>query len=260
MKRPTPYQARVLIHLRDQDEIIFTCQFPNVPLSIGFVKGYEMKRALQQKTFLVLIKNGWIHTSDRIGFEDNRPIKTPLKFPYSYYEISPAGIKAVKGYTPPENKVKVSDKIITGKMLDALKNKYCLDEWAFIEEISVSTGFSPQRLDGFAINCWPMNKYRSIAFEIKASRGDFLTEIKSPAKRLQGMAISNQFFFVAPWGMIKKEEIPEGCGLLEYRDPRDLITTKRSTITTADSPSWWLLASITRRYARAHKELTTGLS
>ncbi len=249
MKRPSPYQASILIRLRDQDGIISTYHPAIGPMVSKFVRGEAPSSGeLRARSIQALINNSWIYISDRIETNDRHHSRNPR----SYFEISPAGLAAIDGYTPPEVKAKVSDKIISGKMLNALKNKYALDEWAFIEEVSVSTGYTPQRIDGYAINCWPMNKYRTIAFEIKASRGDFLSEIKKPAKRLQGMAISNQFYFVAPWGMIKKDEIPEDCGLLEYRDPSDLITTKRAPITDADPPSWWLLASIARRYAREH--------
>ncbi len=47
------------------------------------------------------------------------------------------------------------------------------------------------------------------------SRADFLCEVRRPLKRRIGMRYSNEFFFVAPDGLLSVEEIPVDCGLVE---------------------------------------------
>lgn len=55
-----------------------------------------------------------------------------------------------------------------------------------------------------------------IALEIKVTRADFKRDTEE--KRAAWRAVTDKFAYVAPAGMIKVEELPEGCGLIEY-DP-----------------------------------------
>ena len=91
-------------------------------------------------------------------------------------------------------------------------------EWLFLRELRVGTGMrngSLQRLDGFALNCLPHLAMKRICYEVKISRADFLSEVKQPLKRRIGMRYSNEFYFVAPGGLLKAAEIPVECGLME---------------------------------------------
>jgi len=49
---------------------------------------------------------------------------------------------------------------------------------------------------------------KRVCYEVKTSRGDFLSELKQPLKRRLGMRYSNEFYFVTPAGLVKAEEIP----------------------------------------------------
>ncbi len=91
-------------------------------------------------------------------------------------------------------------------------------EWVFLRELRVGTGrsrHSLQRLDAFALNCFPHLGMKRVCYEVKASRADFLCEMKQPLKRRMGMHFSNEFFFVTPAGMLALEEVPTECGLIE---------------------------------------------
>lgn len=57
-------------------------------------------------------------------------------------------------------------------------------------------------------------KRERIALEIKVSRSDFLSE--TDEKRGPWRRFADKFAYVAPTGMIKPEELPPGCGLMEY--------------------------------------------
>jgi len=50
-------------------------------------------------------------------------------------------------------------------------------------------------------------------YEVKASRNDFWRDANE-GKYLKYLKECNQFFFAAPAGMIKKGEVPTGCGLI----------------------------------------------
>lgn len=93
-------------------------------------------------------------------------------------------------------------------------------EWAVFRELRNSAGHgrSESYVDFFALNLWPSKKFWRVAYELKASRADFLRELKKPEKRSWGMEVSNEFWYVCYPGVAKPEEIPEGCGLMVAND------------------------------------------
>ncbi len=91
-------------------------------------------------------------------------------------------------------------------------------EWLFFRELRVGTGHrnsGAQRLDAFALNTLPHTAMKRVCYEVKTSRGDFLSELKQPLKRRIGMRYSNEFYFVTPAGLVTSAEIPAECGLVE---------------------------------------------
>ena len=93
-----------------------------------------------------------------------------------------------------------------------------LAEWLFFRELRVGTGRQnggAQRVDAFALNTLPHTAMKRICYEVKTSRGDFLSEMKRPLKRRVGMRYSNEFYFVTPAALVGLAEIPPECGLVE---------------------------------------------
>jgi hypothetical protein len=91
-------------------------------------------------------------------------------------------------------------------------------EWALFFELRNGTGASAavtNYVDAFAMNLWKSKRFWRVSFEFKVSRSDFLKELAKPEKRQWAVDISHEFWFVCAPGVAKKEEIPEGCGLLE---------------------------------------------
>jgi len=91
-------------------------------------------------------------------------------------------------------------------------------EWLFFRELRVGAGFrnsAAQRLDAFALNCLPHLAMKRVCYEVKISRADFLSELKSPSKRRIGMRYSNEFYFVTPKALVHPTEVPPECGLIE---------------------------------------------
>jgi len=136
-------------------------------------------------------------------------------------------------------------------------------QWAFFEELRVGTGHRKhwasqghepenpeQRIDAFVMNMYESKKFVRIAYEIKVSRSDFLHEINSPEKRFQAMQFSNQFYFVAPKGLIKPEEIPEQTGLIEVDERLNTMRIIEAPYRETEPPTWKFLASVVRRVAR----------
>ena len=141
------------------------------------------------------------------------------------------------------------------EIIERLREKYPPPQWAFFAELRVGTGYKnyrnternpEQRLDAWVMNCWPSSGFRSISFEIKVSRSDFLNEIANPHKRAQAVMLSNEFYFVVPHGLVEVEEIPEDCGLVVVYDG---VTRVKKESAVNDEPllDWHFLASIARR-------------
>jgi len=74
-------------------------------------------------------------------------------------------------------------------------------------------------IDLLAVGLWHKHD-KIIAHEIKIARGDFLKDLKQ-FKKKHGIAlrISDEFYYVCPWGLIQKNEIPDVAGLM-YVDKR----------------------------------------
>lgn len=139
--------------------------------------------------------------------------------------------------------------------------------WAFFDEFIPGTGTAPSassRIDAWAINVWPSGGFVTIAYEIKISRSDFLRELKDMHKRDWALTFSDQFYFVAPYGLINRAELPADCGLVEvskvgargmYKLDEQRynmrVKVKPAPRQKRPAPSWALLASVARRACRA---------
>ncbi|PWK05259.1 MmcB family DNA repair protein [Tumebacillus permanentifrigoris] len=146
------------------------------------------------------------------------------------------------------------------QIVEALRNRHkpqstMSAEWAVLSELRVSTGINikklkqnlQQRIDVWAINCFPSKGFHRIAYEIKVSRADFLHEIKHPEKRQRALELSHQFYFVVPKGLVKPEEIPEECGLMYVDDKLRTRIVKEAPIRENTAPpDWGFLASVAR--------------
>jgi DNA repair protein MmcB-like len=103
------------------------------------------------------------------------------------------------------------NKTAARQVLDLLVNRFD-GEFVCIPECKTgSPNFGPREL---RIDLWCMAKSwaqpRTIGFEIKVSRSDFLNDHKW-GKYLD---YCSEFYFVCPWGLIDKAELPEEAGLI----------------------------------------------
>ena len=153
-------------------------------------------------------------------------------------------------------------------------------EWIFLRELRVGTGFqrsAAQRLDGFALNCLAHTSMKRVCYEVKTSRADFLCELRQPLKRRIGLRYSNEFYFVAPAGLLNMAEIPVECGLIEIGaltdEQRSAMLARTGTFFHFDQdhgvycgitipapwretpgPTWQFVAGMLRNQQRAFQE------
>jgi len=123
--------------------------------------------------------------------------------------------------------------------------------------------------DAFALNSLPHTGMKRVCYEVKASRPDFLAELKHPLKRRTGMRYSNEFYFVTPaiyrdpGGVRAGGSRSRHGGRMEGADPAagrvfqlDLDTRRYCTITVpapwrdTPGPMWQLVAAMLRNQPR----------
>jgi hypothetical protein len=91
------------------------------------------------------------------------------------------------------------------------------------------------RIDFFAMHAWPSRKHVRVGYEIKVSRGDFLSEIRKPGKRMNAVDLCNEFYFATPAKLVHADEIPDDCGLVIVMESGRTKVVKRAPRTEARS-------------------------
>lgn len=123
-------------------------------------------------------------------------------------------------------------------------------EGILIFELPTGTGFAhgePNRIDAFFMSVFPSEGLKRVAYEIKSSRADFRREIKEPRKRRAALRVSNEFYFVAPIGIIPVAEVPLECGLIEVYDDGGITITVKAPYRDSMPSSWHFFAAFARR-------------
>lgn len=153
---------------------------------------------------------------------------------------------------------------ITAKeVIELLRKRHPQPEWVFFDELRCGSGYakaSQKRIDAWALNCYPSKNHIKIAYEVKVYRSDFLNEMKTPKKRKSAMNLANQFYYIAPVGVIKLEEIPNDCGYIEIDDKQKLKVIKEAPIKEVKDPGWVFVSSLARRTAKSEGVDFGGIS
>lgn len=105
-------------------------------------------------------------------------------------------------------------------------------EWLVLTEVALAgvknNGDATMRfVDAMAVRLFTGRGLELHAFEVKVSRGDWANELKQPAKRAAAMEASTHFWIAAPVGLVRVEEVPIDCGLVEFgKGPRGPMHTR----------------------------------
>lgn len=87
-----------------------------------------------------------------------------------------------------------------------------MPEYLVLEEFDLGG----RRVDALVVRLWSTRGFEVHVYEVKVARSDFVLELKRPEKRQLGMDCSTYFWFATPVGLMRPEEVPEGCGLVEF--------------------------------------------
>ena len=119
----------------------------------------------------------------------------------------------------------------------ALKEFYSKKPSYFITECKTCSTYFPDpqgllKFDGLAITK-SYTKPNIIGYEIKVSRNDFLQDNKWHLY----LQYCNEFYFVVPKGLVKKEELPDHVGLIYFNpDTKGLRTVKKALYRQIEEP------------------------
>jgi len=133
-------------------------------------------------------------------------------------------------------------------IINALAAKYKAPEYAFLTEVRNSVGFSSKvrTADAMAMSLWPSRGLYMTGFEVKISRADWKKELEQPEKAEELARFCKMWFVACPNGLIDKDEVPPGWGLIYVKDDGGLRYVKPAPEHPAVEPTWMLFASLMR--------------
>lgn len=139
--------------------------------------------------------------------------------------------------------ITVTDRDVVDPMRDAWK------EWKPGDQMPEYDG-SPvyRRIDGLMLD----GSSTRTAIEVKISRSDFLRETEE--KRRPWRKITNRFIYATPAGLLKPEEIPDGCGLWEVDGNTVCIVKRAKSNPTPDPIPHQVLVALAYRLNRKPSE------
>jgi hypothetical protein len=132
------------------------------------------------------------------------------------------------------------------------KEVYGRSGWMLFDELHVPDFDDIRRIDVWAFNLWRSRGWKAVAHEIKVSRGDFLSEVRSAKKRAQALRCSDEFYFVTPAGLVHPDEVPPECGLMEVQKGGRVYVVRKAPKRDErmDGPPWNLFVALANRLVR----------
>ena len=114
------------------------------------------------------------------------------------------------------------------KIVDCIRNRFSdAQKYVVLEKVANGTGYQANSwVDVVVCSLWPSLGCRRTAIEIKISRGDWMRELANPEKNAWAREVCHEFYYCAPVGVIKEEELPEKTGL--YTASGDTIRVVRA--------------------------------
>lgn len=140
-------------------------------------------------------------------------------------------------------------------LLDLLAARHVAPAWAFLRHVADGTGVNKRRTaDAMAMSLWPSRGLELHGFEVKSYRGDWLRELKAPAKADELASRCHRWWVVAPGlDVVRLEEVPRTWGLL-VADGRGLKVAIDAPAREPLPLDYPFLAALLRRAAEAFSE------
>lgn len=116
----------------------------------------------------------------------------------------------------PEKNAAEADRVTTRNLEERIAYAFSSPQWHTMLQVRNAGGFNADRTcDAMAIGLWPGTGHKIIGFEIKASRADWLRELKDPWKAEAFAKFCDEWWLVIPKAdMVKPGELPDGWGMM----------------------------------------------
>jgi hypothetical protein len=156
--------------------------------------------------------------------------------------------------------------ITSSQIIDLLiKERHPGSKWECIKELRLGCGYGDGRersIDLWCIEATNSNNCRTTSYEVKISRSDFKADLKVKEKQRGALVFSNFFYYVAPIGIIKIEDVPPWAGLIEIEPDMGIfgVNEKRCKIKLKSyyrdkcAPTWSLVVSMLRRSKKIYEK------
>ena len=120
----------------------------------------------------------------------------------------------------------------TRDLLARVKAAYPPEQFVFMENVALSTGYGPltRYADALVMGLWPSRGLLLEGFEIKSHRGDWRVELKKPQKADPMVSRCDLWWVVAPVDCVKESELPHGWGLKVPSGAKKLRTVKSAIV------------------------------
>lgn len=132
---------------------------------------------------------------------------------------------------------------------EAMSIRYAAPEWILTFEVRNKTGFTRGKVryaDAVAVNTFPSRGHELHGFEFKASRSDWLSELKDGQKSEAIFAYCDRWWIVAPAGVVNESEVPKTWGYLVAHES-GLRAIKQAPELQAKARDWPFVVSLLRR-------------
>ena len=124
-----------------------------------------------------------------------------------------------------------------------------LGDVIFATELAFCQGV--RRCDLWTISPNSSAGFKARAYEVKVSRADFRRD--NAIKQREARLFSDQFYYVAPAGLIRPNEVPDWAGLIEFADGK-FKTVINAPFRDKDAPTWELVVSLIRNSGKVNRD------
>ncbi|WP_347091685.1 hypothetical protein [Sphingomonas parapaucimobilis] len=132
---------------------------------------------------------------------------------------------------------------ITEALIKSLGDAIWATELAFCQ--------GARRCDLWTISANSSAGFKARAYEVKISRADFRRD--NAVKQREARLFSDQFYYVTPAGLLRKDEVPDWAGLIEW-DGERFVTVIQAPYRDKDGPTWELVVSLIRNSGNVNRD------
>ncbi|MGJ0508951.1 MAG: hypothetical protein ACR652_17860 [Methylocystis sp.] len=138
----------------------------------------------------------------------------------------------------------------------ALEKRYQAPEWSLLFEVGQGTGTAGGRYaDAVAMNLFPSRGLRVEGVEIKISRGDWLRELRDPAKSEPIQRFCDHWWIATTPEIVLPGELPPTWGLIELKGGCMRVKVNAPKLEPEPLGRPFLAAMLRRATEKADKEL-----